>query len=139
MNSGIMKNQRKPLSSKKPPIPLENIEIIRDWMQNNIMPRMQPLVKRIDDLISEMIPNLQYSIKWGSVFYGTKENGWIIEVAPYAVSVNIVFLSGAEFNPQPPLGSDDRSRYIKLTTMDDLNNPEVLDLIEQAKGSNGWK
>ena len=90
-------------------------------------------------MITERIPDLQYSIKWGSAFYGTPENGWLIEVAAYAVSINIVFLSGANFDPQPPLGTDDRSRYIKLTTMGDLNNPQVIDFIEQAKGLNGWK
>ena len=134
-----MDKQRKPLSTKKPPIPSENNEILKDWMQNNIMPKMQPLIKRIDEMITERIPDLQYSIKWGSAFYGTPENGWLIEVAAYAVSINIVFLSGANFDPQPPLGTDDRSRYIKLTTMGDLNNPQVIDFIEQAKGLNGWK
>ena len=135
----MMKKQRKPLSTKKPPIPSENNEIIEDWMQNNVMPKIYPIVKRIDEMITERIPNLQYSIKWGSAFYGTSENGWLIEVAAYAVSVNMVFLSGVDFDPEPPLGTDDRSRYIKLTTMDELNNPEVVDFIEQAKRSSGWK
>ena len=133
-----MKKQRKPLSMKIPPIPLEGHEVIEDWMQNNIMPKMYPLVKRIDELITERIHNLQYSIKWRNAFYGTLEKGWLIEVAAYAVSVNIVFLSGAEFDPQPQFGTDDRSRYIKLRTMDDLNNPEVNDFIEQAKELKGW-
>ena len=134
-----MKNQRKPLSSKKPPIPVESHEIIKGWMQDNIMPKIYPLVKQIDDMITENIPDLKYSIKWGSIFYGTSNSGWLIEVAAYAVSVNIVFLSGADFDPQPSLGSDDRSRYIKLTSLDDLNNPEIIDFIEQAKGIDGWK
>lgn len=90
-------------------------------------------------MIREGVPDLHYSIKWGSAFYGTKLNGWLIEVAAYAVSANIVFLSGADFDPQPPLGTDDRSRYIKLTSIEDLNNPEIGNFIEQAKGINGWK
>ena len=90
-------------------------------------------------MIRERIPDLHYSIKWGSAFYGTTQNGWLIEVASYAVSANIVFLSGAEFDPQPPLGTDDRSRYIKITSIDDLNHPELVDFIEQSKGLSGWK
>ena len=44
-------------------------------------------------------------------FYGTKDLGWIIEVAAYDVSVNIVFLSGAAFDPQPTLGTGAETRY----------------------------
>jgi len=135
----IMKKQRKPLSTKKPPIPSDNHEVIENWMQDNIMPKMLPLIKKIDKIITEKIPNLNYSIKWGSAFYGTLESGWLIEVASYAVSVNIVFLNGANFNPAPPLGSGNQSRYIKLTTVDDLNNLEIIDFIEQAKELDGWK
>jgi hypothetical protein len=29
----------------------------------------------------------------------------------YDVSVNVVFFSGADFDPSPPLGDADRSRY----------------------------
>ena len=131
--------KRKPLSTKTPPIPVDNHHIITEWMKENVMPKMYPLIKNVDDMIRERIPNLHYSIKWGSAFYGTTQNGWLIEVASYAVSANIVFLSGAEFDPQPPLGTDDQSRYIKITTIDDLNHPELVDFIEQSKGISGWK
>ena len=134
-----MKKQRKPLSTKKPPIPTENHQLIEDWMQNNIMPKMHPLVKRIDEIIIENISNLNYSIKWGSAFYGTTENGWLIEIASYAVSVNIVFLSGTKFNPQPPLGEGNQSRYIKITSLEELQNSEIINFIEQAKKISGWK
>ena len=35
----------------------------------------------------------------------------------YAVSVN-VFLGGAAFDPPPPLGTIERARYVKLTTLE---------------------
>jgi hypothetical protein len=36
--------------------------------------------------------------------------GWIIELAAYDVSVNVVFLGGADFYSPPPLGTTGRNR-----------------------------
>ena len=133
-----MEKQRKPLSSKKPPIPLNDHQVIKDWITQRIMPGLQPLIKNIDGLISDSIPDLQYAVKWGNAYYGTSELGWIIEVAAYDVSANIVFLNGAAFDTQPPLGSGE-TRYVKLRTLDELNGLGVPDFINQAGSHQGWK
>lgn len=134
-----MAKQRKPLSTKKPPLPVESHAVIEEWLANHTMPKVRPLVEHIDKLIMKEIPSTQFSIKWGSIFYGTRESGWLMQVAPYTVSVNIVFLNGANFDPQPPLGMDDSSRYLKLFNMGDLNKIDVIHFIEQARGFEGWK
>ena len=134
-----MKKQHKPLSTKKPPIPSDDHKIIEDWMINRIMPSIQPMVKEIDSLIKESIPNPQYAIKSGNAYYGSQELGWVIEVAAYDVSVNIVFLSGAKFDDQPPLGEGDQTRYVKLKTVDEINRPEIQKWIQQASRITGWK
>ena len=134
-----MEKQRKPLSTKKPPIPSNEHKVIEDWMASRIMPRIQPIIKKIDSLIHDSIPNLQYAIKWGNAYYGTNELGWLIEVASYDVSANIVFLNGAAFDPQPPLGTGGETRYIKLKTIDELNDQPVIDFIKQAATLDGWK
>ncbi|MBT3647740.1 MAG: DUF1801 domain-containing protein [Flavobacteriales bacterium] len=87
----------------------------------------------------DSIPNLQYAIKWGSAFYGTKELGWLIEVAAYAVSANIVFLNGAAFDPKPSMGSGDQTRYIKIKSIEEIKEPVIIDYIGQAGQFNGWK
>lgn len=134
-----MEKQRKPLSTKIPPIPSVDHDIIMNWMKNETMPAMQVLVKRVDELIVEEIPNLHYSIKWGNAFYGTPELGWLIEVGAFAKSMNIVFLNGAKYERQPPLGTDAQTRYIKVKSIDEINNPLVINLIEQARKTEGWK
>ncbi|WP_297088979.1 DUF1801 domain-containing protein [uncultured Draconibacterium sp.] len=134
-----MEKHRKPLSTKKPPVASNNHTIIEYWMANGIMPGIQPVIKSIDKLITDSIPNLQYAIKWSKAYYGSEKLGWFIELAAYHVSANIVFLSGASFNPKPPLGNDEQSRYIKVNTIEELNNEEILDYIEQAGRTNGWK
>ena len=65
------------------------------------MPDPKPIVHRLDELIRETIPGLEYAIKWKKAYYGLPNLGWIIEVVAYDVSVNVVFLGGADFNLRP--------------------------------------
>ena len=81
---------------------------IEDWTRR-VMPDLQPIVKHLDELIRETIPELQYAVKWKKAHYGLGEPGRIIEMVAYDVSVNIVFFGGAEFDNPPPLGSTGRS------------------------------
>lgn len=123
-----IKDQRKHLST----IPSDDHGIIIDWIKHT-MPDLQPIVIKIDELINKNIPKLQYAIKWGKAFYGTPELGWITEIAAYDVSLNMVFHAGTEFNPVPPLGTDDRSRYVKIRSIDDAISSDVFNWIKQAR------
>jgi hypothetical protein len=103
------------------------------------VPDLQPIVKRLDELIRATVPGLDYAIKWKRAYYGLPELGWIVEIAPYDVSVNVVFLGGADFESPPPLGTTDRTRYIKVTSLEEAQRPELLRWIEQAGRTPGWK
>ncbi|WP_432490513.1 DUF1801 domain-containing protein, partial [Flavonifractor plautii] len=83
------------------------------------MPDLQPIVESLDELIRNTVAGLQYAIKWKKAYYGVPDQGWIIEVVAYDVSVNVVFHGGADFDSPPPLGDSDRSRYVKVTTLDE--------------------
>ena len=133
-----MAKTRKPYSTRQPPVPSESHADIEDWVRR-VMPDVHPIVKRLDELIRETVPGLQYAVKWKQAYYGLPELGWIIEMVAYAVSVNVVFLGGAEFDPPPPLGTTDRSRYVKLTTLDEAQRPQMHTWIEQAGRVSGWK
>jgi hypothetical protein len=52
--------------------------------------------------------------------------------------VNVVFLGGADFEAPPPLGTTDRTRYIKVTSLEDAQRPELQEWIEQAGRTLGW-
>lgn len=56
----------------------------------------------------------------------------------YDVSVNVVFLGGADFDSPPPLGDGDRSRYIKLKSVDEINDHELRSWIKNAGQVEGW-
>jgi hypothetical protein len=103
------------------------------------MPDLQPIIKRLDESIRATVPDLDYAVKWKRGYYGRPELGWIIELAAYDVSVNVVFLGGADFESPPPLGTTDRTRYFKVTSLEEAQRPELRNWIEQAGRTPGWK
>ena len=132
-----MDKARKGTSTRKPPVPSDSHAEIDDWMRR-VMPDLQPIVTRLDDLIREVLPAPDYAIKWKKAYYGVPGQGWVIEVVAYDVSVNVVFLGGADFDTPPPLGDSDRSRYIKVKTLEDLETPDLRTWIANAARVPGW-
>ena len=133
-----MPKTRKPNTTRKPPEPSDSHAEIEDWIRR-VMPDLHPIVKRVDEMVREAIDGLQYAVKWKKAYYGLPELGWVIEIVAYDVSVNVVFLGGADFDPPPPLGDTDRSRYVKVTTLEETQEPEMHKWIEQAGRVPGWK
>lgn len=129
-----MKN-RKPLSTKKPPVPNDNHELIKEWIAN-VKPALNPIVSELDKLIREQIKNPKYAIKWGKAYYGSPEMGWCIELVAYNVSVNIVFLNGEQLDNPPEQG--DETRYFKIKDLEDVRSSQVQDWIKQSSQTPGW-
>lgn len=102
------------------------------------MPDLQPIVRHLDESICTTIPELQFAVKWRKAYYGLPARGWLMELVSYDVSVNLVFFGGAEFDPPPPLGDSDRSRYVKVRTLDEARDERLRDWIEQAALTPGW-
>ena len=125
-------------SSRKPPAPTDSHADIDDWIRR-VMPDLHPVVQRLDALIRETLPGLQYVVKWKKAYYGLPKHGWVIEMVAYDVSVNVVFFGGAEFDPPPPLGTAGRTRYVKLKSVEEVNQRELQTWIEQAGRVPGWK
>jgi hypothetical protein len=125
-------------AGRKPPLPSADHSDIEDW-RRRLMPDLQPIVKWLDESIRATVPGLDYAVKWRRAYYGLPELGWIIEIAAYDVSVNVVFLGGADFKSPPPLGTTDRTRYIKVTSLEDANRPDLQKWIQQAGRTPGWK
>jgi hypothetical protein len=119
-------------------VPSESHADIEDWIRR-VMPDCIPSSSGWTKSIRETISGLQYAIKWKKAYYGLPELGWIIEMVAYDVSVNVVFFGGAEFDRPPPLGTTERTRYVKLTTLEEAHGPDMHKWIEQAGSVPGWK
>lgn len=133
-----MKRQPKSGSTRKPPVPTDRHAEIEDWIRR-VMPDLNPIVSYLDDVIRESIPGLQYAVKWKKAYYGLPDLGWLMEMVAYDVSVNVVFFGGAEFDPPPPQGTTERTRYVKVRTLEEAQAPEIRKWIEQAGRVEGWK
>ena len=124
-------------SSRKPPVPADSHDDIDDWMRR-VMPDLHPVVERLDQMIRDAHSDVQFGVKWKKAYYGRPEQGWIIEMVAYDVSVNAVFFAGADFDPPPPLGTTGRTRYVKLKNLGDVEQPELQKWIAQAGLFPGW-
>ena len=124
-------------AGRKPPDPAADHSDIEEWFGRQ-MPHLQPIVKRLDETIRATVPSLQYAVKWKRPYYGVPGLGWIIEIAAYDVSVNVVFLGGADFDSPPPLGTTGRTRYVKVTTVEEVQLPELREWIAEAARTPGW-
>ena len=122
---------------RKPPEPSADHSDIDDWCRR-LMPNLQPIVKRLDEVVCAVVPGLNYAVKWKRAYYGLPGLGWVIEIAAYDVSVNVVFFGGADFEPPPPLGTTDRARYVKVTSVEEAQLPELKKWVEQAGLTPGW-
>lgn len=125
-------------AGRRPPEPSASHAEIDGWVLRQ-MPHLQPILKLLDETIRASIPNLQYAVKWKRPYYGLPDLGWVIELAAYDVSANVVFLGGADFDPRPPLGTTDRTRYVKVTSLEEVHRPDLQDWIEQAGRTPGWR
>ena len=132
-----MAKQIKGNPRRKPPEPSADHAVIDTWLEE-IVPAMQPIVRSVDESIRAVIPKLQYGVKFHRAFYGLPQLGWIIEIAPYFKSVNILFLGGAEFESPPPLGDTGRTRYVKIASVEHARQPEIREWLEQAGRTVGW-
>jgi hypothetical protein len=133
-----MPKEIKGTASRKPPEPSSSHSDIDDWLGRQ-MPHLQPILRALDESICATIPGLHYAVKWKRPHYGLPELGWIVELAAYDVSVNVVFFGGADFDSPPPLGTADRTRYVKLTSLEEARQPELRVWIEQAGRTPGWR
>mgnify|MGYP001026898934 FL=1 len=133
-----MDKARAGASSRKPPEPSDSHDQIAEWMRRGVMPDLQPLVTSVDATIRDTLAGLQFAVKWKKAYYGLLDRGWVIELVAYDVSVNVVFLGGAEFDDPPPLGDSARSRYIKLKSIDDLDEVDLPAWVANAGRVAGW-
>lgn len=130
-----MPGPRKGPSSRRPPEPSGSHARIAECLEGT-MPGLQPIVTHLDRLVRKRIPGLEYAVKWKKAYYGLPGRGWIIEMAAYDVSVNLVFFAGAQFDQPPPHGEG--SRYVKVRSLEEAKAPEIREWIDQAARHDGW-
>ncbi|MBK8006531.1 MAG: DUF1801 domain-containing protein [Gemmatimonadetes bacterium] len=89
--------------------------------------------RRLDALITRLVPGLRKAVKWNSPLYGAGDEGWFLSFHCYDRYVKVAFFRGASLSPLPPGASKQKEvRYLDLHEGDPPDDAQVASWIRQA-------
>ena len=92
------------------------------------------IAERVDTLAARAIPDLKRAVKWGMAYYGVSE-GWSFSSGAFVGHQKVMFIRGSELVPEPPVtpsGMGKSARGVEPTSVDDLDEAQLLDWMTQA-------
>lgn len=96
--------------------------------------------KRLDDIITRVVPQVHKGVKWNQPFYGVQGEGWFLSFRCYTKYVQVQFLKGTSLDPMPPKASKHPEvRYLDIHESDELDKGQLRSWIEQASNLPGEK
>ena len=110
---------------------------IEEWL-GRVKPGMQPLVRRMDQLIMKAMPDAVCAVKWGVPFYGLPGQGWIAAINSFKAHAKLLFFAGGKLKPRLPAGKGNNA--IDFHSDEELRREEkqVKAWLQQAKKLPGW-
>ncbi len=107
------------------------IAAIPDWKQG--------VARRVDELVTESVPNVRKAVKWNTPFYGLADRGWFLSCHCFKNYLKLTFFKGTSLRPMPPGTSKvDEVRYLDIRRDDDISDEALTDWIVQASKLPGW-
>ena len=95
--------------------------------------------KRLDALISRIVPGVRKAVRWNSPFYGVEGQGWFLAFHCFTKYIKVTFLNGVSLDPPPPVGSKDpNTRYVHLYEDEVPDEGQLADWIRQSSQLPGW-
>lgn len=96
--------------------------------------------RRIDDIITRTVPNVQKAVKWNSPLYGVEGQGWFLGIHCLTKYVKVGFFKGAQFDPVPPGKSKQEFvRYLDIYENKPFDEAQFADWVKQASQLPGEK
>lgn len=101
-------------------------------------PEVRAVVERLRALIQTTAPQLteQVHMGWGAILYGSTGGmaNQVVAIAPLRAHANLGLSDGVDLpDPRGLLeGTGKRIRHVKIKTPEDVDRPEVRELIEAA-------
>ncbi|GEO14606.1 hypothetical protein MAE02_23020 [Microvirga aerophila] len=88
---------------------------------------------RLNELITEAVPNLKKSVKWNSPLYGIEDQGWFLGIHCFTKYVKVAFFRGAALCPLPPGKSKQQDvRYLDIHEDHPFDEAQFTDWVKQA-------
>lgn len=96
------------------------------------------LGRRLDALIVRAVPDLVKAVRWNSPFYGTRDNGWFLNVHCFTRHVKVTFFRGASLEPPPPhRGKGPDARWVNIE-QGALDEAQMAVWVRHAAALPGW-
>jgi hypothetical protein len=92
------------------------------------------IARQVDALAAKALPELRRAVKWGMAYYGVRD-GWCFTSGAFVGHLKLMFIRGNELQPEPPVrpvGMGKATRGVELTSMNELDEDQVLLWMTQA-------
>jgi len=95
--------------------------------------------RRIDQIITSVVPEVSKAVKWNSPFYGIEGQGWFAAFHCFTKYIKVTFFRGSSLDPLPPGKSKHKEvRYLDVYE-NQLDEARLADWIRQASRLPGEK
>ncbi|MDO5706399.1 MAG: DUF1801 domain-containing protein [Paracoccus sp. (in: a-proteobacteria)] len=99
----------------------------------------QDIVRRVDAIVSEQVPEVRKAVKWNSPLYGVEEGLWFLSIHCFTRYVKIGFFRGSGLTPMPPGASKQADiRYLDIPETG-FDADQFADWVRQAANLPGIK
>lgn len=89
--------------------------------------------RRLDALVSRLVPDVKKAVRWNTPFYGREGMGWFLAMHCITRYVKVTFFRGTDLRPVPPVASKVKgTRYFHLHEADPWDEDLVAGWIRQA-------
>lgn len=122
---GPEKAEKQPtlLSGGNPQIPLGyGEEPVRAYL-DAVPGWKQAVCRRIDRMVTDLVPGVSKAVKWNSPLYGVEEGRYFLSYHCFERYVKVTFFRGASLDPKPP----GTSRHPHVRYLDVRENDELGD------------
>ncbi|BBD39939.1 MULTISPECIES: DUF1801 domain-containing protein [Aminobacter] len=100
----------------------------------------QDVGRRIDALVTAVVPDVVKAVKWNSPFYGMEKDVWFLGFHCMSKYVKVAFFKGAQLVPLPPGASKQADvRYLDIYEDRRFDEAQFSDWVRQASALPGEK
>lgn len=100
----------------------------------------QDVGRRIDALVTAVVPDVVKAVKWNSPFYGMEKDVWFLGFHCMSKYVKVAFFKGAQLVPLPPGASKQADvRYLDMYEDRRVDEAQFSDWVRQASALPGEK
>jgi hypothetical protein len=115
---------------------MEHKRIDLDEYLSTYNEEMVPLARDLRNMILELVPGMDESIKWKNLFY--EMNGFVCAIVIHKDHVNLEFARGIELeDPEKMLeGTGKKIRHVKIYNTEEIDSKKLKNLMLEAVNLN---